>query len=129
MSDDKEFSWRDDATVVLQEQPATAVYVNPSGNIVIRQNGDSMQEYHQFVFVRPENVPSLVDAILGAARLQVAAEDAPAHHSDAKPKDSTAAERQRRHGANKSRRDRDSVTVTESERDTDRDVPRLELVG
>jgi len=45
------------------------------------------------------------------------------------PKDRTAAERQRRHRANKERLAHDAVTETVTEDAADRDAPRLELVG
>ena len=55
--------------------------------------------------------------------------DADHRSEQPKAKDRTAAERQRRHRANKPKPDRDTVTVTAPERDSERDAPRLELVG
>ena len=63
-SDD--FDWRDDSAVVLQEQPATAVYVNTYGSIIVRQHMWPDDDVH--VMVRPEHAKTLAEAILNAAR-------------------------------------------------------------
>jgi hypothetical protein len=62
MSDD--FSWSsEDTNVVIQEQPPIAVYTNPHDAIVIRMNGDCLREDDQTIFVRPENVLTLIKAL------------------------------------------------------------------
>ncbi len=67
-----DFDWRDDDAVVLQEQPATAVYVNTYGAVIVRQQNWPDEDVH--VMVRPENAKTLADAILNAARSASTAE-------------------------------------------------------
>ena len=40
MPDETEFSWSDNDSVVIPPVAAIAVYTNPNGNVVIRQEGD-----------------------------------------------------------------------------------------
>lgn len=57
MSKPDDFDWfgEDAADVVIQEQPRTAIYCNPSGAIVIRQAADSgYNENDPYVLIRPE---------------------------------------------------------------------------
>lgn len=105
-----DFDWSDQEDVVLPEQPATAVYVNPRGHIVIRQQDDHEDVW---IIVQPQNARRLAAAILRAAgddealgRLLGSHSEAPSHGD--RPKDPTAAERQRRY----------------RERNADRDVTR-----
>lgn len=103
MNEDREFDWRADAEdVVLPDQPATAVYVNPRGAVVIRQTVEHDDDV--WIIVQPSNAAALAKAILRAAGLtEDALEASPA------PKDRTAAERQRRYRA-RQHRDGDGVT-------------------
>jgi hypothetical protein len=89
MTDTSErFDWCESESIVLREQPATAVYINPAGDIVIRQANAYGDDDDDFIYLRPENVPALVDAILAAADAERPAQvDAPL----------TNAERQRRY--------------------------------
>jgi hypothetical protein len=62
--DDDRFDWSDEENVVCHEQPRSAVYFNPRGQVVIRQQAD----YHafdedSFVFFSIENVPALIEAL------------------------------------------------------------------
>jgi hypothetical protein len=58
------FDWAHDDSVVIREQPATAVYTNTSGDIVIRQANAQGDDDDAFIFLRPENVQALVDTML-----------------------------------------------------------------
>ncbi|MCC6948849.1 MAG: hypothetical protein IT539_13860 [Bradyrhizobiaceae bacterium] len=55
-----DFDWSEDDSVVLKEQPATAVYINPKGCIVIRQEQGPMDDEDSFVFIAPENIERLI---------------------------------------------------------------------
>lgn len=50
-----DFDWcRSDPCIVLREQPATAIYLNPSDAVVIRQEKTWDREEDSFVCIRPE---------------------------------------------------------------------------
>jgi hypothetical protein len=148
-----DFDWnpsRDaDHSIVVRGQPAIAVYLNPHDEVVIRQEGQYDPSDDHFVYVTKPNALMVARAVLEAAGVNVefitpsvarlmieradidwrsVNEDFSERASPEEtlpPKDRTAAERQRRHRANK----RNGVTVTAptvTERD---DAPRLELVG
>jgi hypothetical protein len=62
--DDNRFDWSEEDNVVCHEQPRSAVYFNPRGQVVIRQQAD----YHafdedSFVFFSIENVPALIESL------------------------------------------------------------------
>jgi hypothetical protein len=78
-----DFDWRDDPTIVLQEQPATAVYINTYGSIIVRQQMWPDDDVH--VMVRPEHAKTLADALLRAAR--TAAHEAPVVAPEPKRRD------------------------------------------
>jgi hypothetical protein len=59
ISDD--FDWAEDDSIIFHAQPATAVYTNRHGDVVIRQLGEDEET---FVFVRPENAQALCQAIM-----------------------------------------------------------------
>jgi hypothetical protein len=58
-----DFDWNDPETVTLQEQPATAIYFNPVGVLVIRQRRAWDQDEDAFVYISPENVGVFLDKI------------------------------------------------------------------
>lgn len=94
MSDADRFDWADDASVIVLAQLAVAVYRNARGDIVIRQQADWGDDEDKWVILSPSHARALAEAILleageiDAAPLVLPAPD--------KPKDPTAAERQRR---------------------------------
>jgi hypothetical protein len=58
------FDWSsENPDIVIQEQPQTAVYVNPFGSIVIRQEARDPYEDDQFVFFTPANIPALIERL------------------------------------------------------------------
>lgn len=65
-SDD--FDWHADDSIILKEQPATAVYFNKGGNLVIRQKGDWNDDGDKFLFITPENFNLFADGV--AARIR-----------------------------------------------------------
>lgn len=58
--------WNDDVEVCVRHQGKIAVYDNPKGYVTIRQpvEGSSSEYEDQVIFVEPENVDSLVRALL-----------------------------------------------------------------
>jgi hypothetical protein len=108
MSDD-DFDWTDREDIVVAHQGQVAVYLNPDGDVVVRQEGDWWRKDDAWIVVRPENARQLAEAILALAHPDMAPRLAlPA------PADRTAAERQRRHRERK----RHAHTVTVPDRDT-----------
>jgi hypothetical protein len=67
------FDWNE-TSIVIHEQPETAVYLNPSGQIVVRQR--QWPDDDSFVYVSPEFAGILVRAIMDAA--DYAPDEAPA---------------------------------------------------
>jgi hypothetical protein len=88
----REFSWhRDRDDIVVAEQQPIALYLNPRGDLVIRQPGIDEDD---MIVVTLQNAPALARAILRAAGV----DDEPAAAAvQPAPKDRTAAERMRRH--------------------------------
>jgi hypothetical protein len=60
---DSDFDWGADDSVVIPAQPSTAVYANRRGDVVIRQRGEDEEV---FIYIRPENVPALCQALTTA---------------------------------------------------------------
>lgn len=59
-----EFSWADDKhLVVINEQPATAVYTNPQDQVVIRQDAELRYRDDQFIFIEPRFLPDILKAL------------------------------------------------------------------
>lgn len=57
--------WNDDVEVCVRHQGRIAVYCNVENYVVIRQpQEDGHSEFDQSIFVEPENVDSLVRALL-----------------------------------------------------------------
>jgi hypothetical protein len=63
-----DFDWRDDPSIVLKCQPATAIYYNPNGCIVIRQERSWAEESDPFVYITPENAVQFMEALAKRAR-------------------------------------------------------------
>jgi hypothetical protein len=68
--DSEEFRWADDI-VVIPSQPAIAVYFNPRGEIVIRQEGQYHPYEDQWVYVQVQNLQPLIDTLLRIARREI----------------------------------------------------------
>ena len=61
-----DFDWYKDNSIVLEEQPATAVYTNNRNAIVIRQRAPYPDE-DMFVFIGPHNLMTLIDRLCDMA--------------------------------------------------------------
>jgi hypothetical protein len=148
----REFDWNAfEGDVIQQQVEKVAVYANPRGDIVIRQERRWDEEEDVFIVIARAHAFAAARAILCSAGIRpdlatmVAARpdiDWQAAMSDfdmaeardsaglgedrASPRDPTGAERQRRYRARKRNADRDAA-VTEPV--AERDAPILELVG
>jgi hypothetical protein len=56
------FNWGDPELDIIPEQPETAVYLNPRGQLVIRQRRETFGD-DPFVFFDLDRVPRLIDLI------------------------------------------------------------------
>jgi hypothetical protein len=63
-----DFDWNTSDSVVLQSQPATAIYFNPKGCIVIRQERSWCQDDDPYVVISPENAVVFMEALAKRAR-------------------------------------------------------------
>jgi hypothetical protein len=62
--DNDEFAWaHDNPAIVCFEQPSTAVYRNPVGAIVIRQERGWSEEEDPFVWIQPQSLRCLIIAL------------------------------------------------------------------
>jgi hypothetical protein len=66
--DSDDFDWGSDESIVLREQPATAIYHNKHGVLVIRQKGEWDAEHDIFAYITPENCNVFMDALAKVAR-------------------------------------------------------------
>lgn len=106
MSAGSDFDWGEIAeAVVIPEQAATAVYPNPQGQIVIRQEGRLGPDEDVWIVVAPEHAQVLAEAILRCAAEITSVAIGNAAQA---PRDRTAAERMHRYRA-KHRNDRNST--------------------
>ncbi len=111
--DGRAWDWSDDARdLVVQEQPAIAVYTNPANAVVIRQAGAWNDDEDAWIWFSPDHALAIAKAILEAAGLDAMALAPEPEQAASKAKDPTAAERQRRRRARQK----------EPELDIDRDV-------
>ncbi len=60
---ENDFDWNDDDSIVLREQPATAIYHNSVGTIIIRQKADWDAEHDTFAYLTPENAVTFMEAL------------------------------------------------------------------
>jgi len=67
-----DFDWLNDNSVVLREQPETAVYFNRDGALVIRQRAVWNQEDDPFVFISPANIGEFIDKLTEACGVPLA---------------------------------------------------------
>lgn len=66
--DDEDFDWNSDPSVVLQAQPATAIYQNNFGHIVIRQEKRWDEEMDPLVIISAESAVTFMEALAKRAR-------------------------------------------------------------
>jgi hypothetical protein len=63
-----DFDWKNDPSVILQEQRATAVYHNPYGGLVIRQERLWDEESDPYTVISAENIVTFMEAMAKRAR-------------------------------------------------------------
>jgi hypothetical protein len=63
-----DFDWFADESVVLKAQPATAIYHNATGHIVIRQERSWAEDSDPYVTIAPENAVTFMEALAKRAR-------------------------------------------------------------
>ena len=68
MTPGDDFNWRTDDTIVYRYQPATAVYENTSGLIVVRQERGELDDDDTVLLVTPESGELLAAAIAKLSR-------------------------------------------------------------
>jgi hypothetical protein len=130
-ADSKPPEW-DDQAPIIYEQPATWLYWNPHGQLVIRQRGEVFED-NPFLFFSPENVPALIRALRQKLAEIDIAEDMPEPRTPAKAarRPLTPAERQRkrRHASHesheKSHASHEKRDSPRDSRDEKRDEPAL----
>lgn len=93
-----QFDGTDPENIVVRTQMAIAIYINPFGELVLRQEAPLYPDEDASVVIAPDNVPKVIEAMQ-----QVMGIAAPT----AVTKDPIAVDRQRRHR----RKSRDAVTV------------------
>ena len=98
-NESREFDWCDD-DVVVPQQPAIAIYLNPAGDVVLRQRGDVYDD-DSWIWFGSEHALAVARAILEAVGLSVA--DLVPEPTQVRSHDTTAAERQRRYRERKKR--------------------------
>jgi hypothetical protein len=67
LTESHEFRW-DAESIVLAEQPQTAVYLSPQNQIVIRQLAGALCDDDPLVLFEPHCVPTLIAALEAAMR-------------------------------------------------------------
>lgn len=106
-----EFDWYGDRSVVVREQLSVAVYVNPNGQMVIRQQCPWERDDDSIIIVNPESAQAVADRLTALAAIEMPMLALPA------PKAKSGAERTRAYRDRK--RDAgvtDSVTENVTER-------------
>lgn len=89
-----DFDWNDSDAVVIAHQGQVAVYLNPDGDVVVRQEGDWWRKDDAWIVVQPDKARRLCEAILALAEF-----GQPDKHPLAlpAPADRTGADRQKRY--------------------------------
>lgn len=99
-----DFDWGDEDFIFVHEQPKTAVYLNPHGQVVVRQ--EEPRDEDQFVFFSVEFAETIARAILAAAGVEP--DVVLGRHQKLLPppkSGSTGAERSRRYRERRAQRD------------------------
>jgi hypothetical protein len=64
--DDPDFDWLNSESVVVPEQQAVAIYFNPNGELVIRQERSWSDEYDHFIVIHQRNAQQFLDKLCDA---------------------------------------------------------------
>lgn len=98
---DSSFDWNDRESVTVPEQLAVAIYRNPYGAVVIRQERAWDEDSDIYIIIQPENAEAVANAILREAGVMIDHGAANAAFNDFQTRDgsrdNTNAERQRRY--------------------------------
>ena len=89
-TDSDRFDWIDNGAIITHDQPGIAIYLNGYGQACIRQEARGYDEEDPFIVVNLESLPAVIAALQDLL---------PAHEGEAgqQPRDTTAAQRQRRY--------------------------------
>ena len=65
--DESEFSWNDTDSVIIKEVSATAVYLNPNNDVVIRQQNPTQSD-DAFIIIPKQCVKPLITRLKALAK-------------------------------------------------------------
>ena len=117
-NESRDFCWIDGAdAVIVPDQPAVACYLNPAGDVVLRQRGDCLDPDDAYLWFAIDHAPAIAKGILEVAGLSIA-DLVP----EPTPVGSKAAQRQKRY------RDRQKKELTTEPDIFDRDVTGRDTV-
>jgi hypothetical protein len=105
-----DFDWDDGSAVILREQPATAIYVNPTGALVIRQQRSWDQDEDTWIVIQRENVRLVALQML--AVLGMSAESFPPDQNEGERSSGAARQRRYRERHRNGRSKQSDATVT-----------------
>ena len=63
---EENFDWSRDDSIVMKDQPATALYWNRNGQLVIRQEAGALEDTDSFIYVAPNQIRTLIDRLCDA---------------------------------------------------------------
>lgn len=61
------FDWSRDDSIVVEEQPSIAIFLNSRNHVVIRQRGYSSEDEDEFVTIAPQNLMAVIDRLCDLA--------------------------------------------------------------
>jgi hypothetical protein len=61
------FDWYRDDSIALERQLSIAIYLNPRGHLVIRQEQEADQDEDTFIYIAPQNIRSFIDQLCDVA--------------------------------------------------------------
>jgi hypothetical protein len=61
-----DFDWNKDESIVVRRQTAVAIYHEPDGSLVIRQEREWNEEYDKCIVISPDNIDAFVDELTDA---------------------------------------------------------------
>lgn len=133
MTDTSEFDWHPDGEdaedIIVRHQPAIAIYTNPRGDVVIRQEGHYGPEEDQFVYVSPDNALKVAQKLLDVAGIDVSIAE-PLTEPLLLPAPSKGAARSRRYRQRKRDGGRDAdVTQRDADFEAITEEPALRLIA
>ncbi len=62
-----DFDWVKDDSIVVEEQPSIAIYLNNRNHVVIRQRCYCSDDEDEFVTIAPQNLMAVIDQLCGMA--------------------------------------------------------------